>query len=398
VNLLEQTTYKKRIFLSSPHMSGKELKYIKEAFDTNWIAPLGPNVDAFESEIAEYVGASEAVAVSSGTAAIHLALSLLGVGYGDKVFCSSLTFIASANPIIYQGADPIFIDSEPETWNMSPQALQRAFNDAIKDGILPKAVIVVNLYGQSAKMEEITAICNQYDVPIIEDAAESLGAMYKGQASGTFGKFGVFSFNGNKIITTSGGGMLISDDREALQRARFIATQARDVAPHYQHSQIGYNYRLSNILAGVGRAQLEVLEDRIIARRAIFQRYYDELSILPGFTFMPELRDTFSNRWLTALTINEEEAGISITEILSALSEENIEARPVWKPLHLQPVFKDRKYYPHNEQESVSENLFINGLCLPSGSNMTDEDLETVIHHIKLTLSKSKEKVDMYST
>ncbi|MGG7620219.1 DegT/DnrJ/EryC1/StrS family aminotransferase [Bacillus coreaensis] len=395
---MSQTTYKKRIFLSSPHMSGKEHKYINEAFETNWIAPLGPNVDAFEAEIAQYVGASEALAVSSGTAAIHLALSLLGVGKGDKVFCSSLTFIASANPIIYQGAEPIFIDSEPETWNMSPQALERAFHDAIKDGILPKAVIVVNLYGQSAKMEEISAICNDFGVPIIEDAAESLGAMYKGKASGTFGKFGVFSFNGNKIITTSGGGMLVSNDRESLQKARFLATQARDTAPHYQHSQIGFNYRLSNILAGIGRAQLEVLEERIAARRAIFQRYYDELSNFPGFTFMPELKDTYSNRWLTALMINEKEAGISVTEILSSLSEENIEARPVWKPLHLQPVFEGRKYYPHTEQESVSETLFNNGLCLPSGSNMTEADIETVIYHIKQTVIKRKERADMFRT
>ncbi|MEH7129322.1 aminotransferase class I/II-fold pyridoxal phosphate-dependent enzyme [Neobacillus drentensis] len=373
-------------------MSGNELKYINEAFETNWIAPLGPNVDAFEAEVAQYVGASEVVAVSSGTAAIHLALLLLGVGMGDKVFCSSLTFIASANPIIYQGAEPVFIDSEPETWNMSPQALERAFCDAIKNGPLPKAVIVVNLYGQSAKMEELSAICNKYGVPIIEDAAESLGAMYKGKASGTFGKFGVFSFNGNKIITTSGGGMLVSDDRESIQRARFLATQARDAAPHYQHSQIGFNYRLSNILAGIGRAQLEVLDERVAARRAIFQRYKNELSEIPGVTFMPELIDTFSNRWLTALTINEKVSGISVTEVLDALSEENIEARPVWKPLHLQPIFKERKYYPHNEQESVSETLFNSGLCLPSGSNMKDEDVETVIHHIKQTAIKRKER------
>jgi len=396
VKSLERTAYKKRIFLSSPHMSGKEQKYINEAFQTNWIAPLGPNVDAFEAEIARYVGASEAVAVSSGTAAIHLALSLLGIGNGDKVFCSSLTFIASANPIIYQGAEPVFIDSEPETWNMSPHALERAFSDSIKDGPLPKAVIVVNLYGQSAKMEEISAICNQYGVPIIEDAAESLGAMYKGKASGTFGKFGVFSFNGNKIITTSGGGMLVSDDREALKKARFLATQARDAAPHYQHSQIGFNYRLSNILAGIGRAQLEVLEDRIAARRAIFQRYYDELSNLPGFIFMPELIDTLSNRWLTALTINEKVAGISVTELLYALSEENIEARPVWKPLHLQPIFKERRYYPHNEQESVSEELFNKGLCLPSGSNMTTTDIESVIHHIKQSVNKRKDRAEYF--
>ncbi|WP_121665052.1 DegT/DnrJ/EryC1/StrS family aminotransferase [Metabacillus litoralis] len=378
-------------------MSGQELKYIEEAFKTNWIAPIGPNVDAFEKEIAQYVGANEALAVSSGTAAIHLALSLLGVTRDDKVFCSSLTFIASANPIIYQGAEPIFIDSEPETWNMSPNALQRAFQDAVKEGILPKAVIVVNLYGQSAKMDEIIGICNQYDVPIIEDAAESLGASYKGRASGTFGKFGIYSFNGNKIITTSSGGMLISDDCDALKKARFLATQARDDAPHYQHSQIGFNYRLSNILAGVGRAQLEVLEDRIESRRAIFERYLEELSTLPGFSFMPELEDTFSNRWLTALTINEEEAGVSVLDILTALSEEQIEARPVWKPLHLQPVFYGKKYYPHHELESISDKLFQNGLCLPSGSNMTDEDFERIINCIKQTVIKSKQKVEINS-
>lgn len=390
---LVETTYKKRIFLSSPHMSGNEQKYISEAFETNWIAPLGPNVDAFEKEIAHYVGAGEAVAVSSGTAAIHLALSLLEVGKDDKVFCSSLTFIASANPIVYQGAEPIFIDSEPETWNMSPQALERAFVDAVKDGRLPKAVIVVNLYGQSAKMDEITAICNYYQVPIIEDAAESLGSIYKGKASGTFGRFGIFSFNGNKIITTSGGGMLVSDDCRAIQKARFLATQARDAAAHYQHSQIGFNYRLSNILAGIGRGQLEVLEERIAARREIFQQYYDELAGLPGFQFMPEMTDTFSNRWLTALTINEEEAGVSVNEVLSRLEVENIEARPVWKPLHLQPVFNGRKYYQHNEQESISEDLFINGICLPSGSNMTDGDITTIIHCIKQTVLNRKERM-----
>ncbi|MBT2642195.1 aminotransferase class I/II-fold pyridoxal phosphate-dependent enzyme [Bacillus sp. ISL-41] len=392
---MEPVVQKKRIFLSSPHMSGNEGKYINEAFATNWIAPLGPNVDAFEEEIAHYVGASEAVAVSSGTAAIHLALSLLGVGNGDKVFCSSLTFIASANPIIYQGAEPIFIDSEPETWNMSPKALERAFEDSLMDGALPKAVIVVNLYGQSAKMDEILTICNKYGVPIVEDAAESLGAIYKGKFSGTFGKFGVFSFNGNKIITTSGGGMLISEDRAALQKARFLATQARDNASHYQHSQIGYNYRLSNILAGIGRAQLEVLEERVTTRRAVFQRYYNALSELPGFSFMPELQETYSNRWLTALTINEKESGISVSEMLKALSVENIEARPVWKPLHLQPIFKGRKYYPHDVGESVSENLFNNGLCLPSGSNMSEADIDSVIYYIKQSVSKRKEKVDM---
>ncbi|MGJ7911444.1 DegT/DnrJ/EryC1/StrS family aminotransferase [Neobacillus sp. LXY-1] len=370
---------KKRIFLSSPHMSGNEQKYVNEAFESNWIAPLGPNVDAFEKEIAQYVGVNEAVAVSSGTAAIHLALSLLGVQKGDRVFCSTLTFIASANPIIYQGAEPVFIDSEPETWNMSPNALEKAFSDSVKEGKLPKAVIVVNLYGQSARMDEIIAICDYYDVPIIEDAAESLGSSYKGKASGTFGKFGVYSFNGNKIITTSGGGMLVSDDAEALKRARFLATQARDPAPHYQHSQIGFNYRLSNILAGIGRGQLEVLDERVEQRRTIFNKYLEELSGLPGVHFMPELKETRSNRWLTAFTLNHQEAGLTVHDLLKVFADENIEARPVWKPLHLQTVFQQTKYFKHSEKESVSDRLFHNGMCLPSGSNMTEEDQWRVI-------------------
>ncbi|WP_142303775.1 aminotransferase class I/II-fold pyridoxal phosphate-dependent enzyme [Neobacillus soli] len=372
-------------------MSGNEQKYINEAFETNWIAPLGPNVDEFEKGIADYVGVNEAVAVSSGTAAIHLALSLLGVKNGDKVFCSSLTFVASANPIIYQGAEPVFIDSEPETWNMSPQALEKAFKDTSPEGI-PKAVIVVNLYGQSAKMDEILSICNRYSVPVIEDAAESLGSTYKGRASGTFGKFGIYSFNGNKIITTSGGGMLISNDTEVLRRARFLATQARDPAPHYQHSTIGFNYRLSNILAGVGRAQLHVLENRVEARRLIFKRYYQELAHFTGIYFMPELKNTHSNRWLTALTINEQETGISVKELLQILIEENIEARPVWKPLHMQPIFEGVKYYPHNERENISEHLFENGLCLPSGSNMTEEDQYRVINCIKKAINQVNDK------
>ncbi|MEH7419503.1 aminotransferase class I/II-fold pyridoxal phosphate-dependent enzyme [Neobacillus drentensis] len=364
-------------------MSGNELSYIRDAFDTNWVAPLGPNVDSFEKEIADYVGANEAVAVNSGTAAIHLALSLLEVKKGDKVFCSSLTFIASANPIIYQGAEPIFIDSEPETWNMSPQALKKAFNQAVSEEKLPKAVIVVNLYGQSAKMDEIISICNEYNVPIIEDAAESLGSTYKGKASGTLGKLGIYSFNGNKIITTSGGGMLVSDDSDLLRKARFLATQARDPAPHYQHSQIGFNYRMSNILAGIGRAQLQVLDYRVHARQSIFKKYFLELSQLPGFYFMPELKETISNRWLTALTIDESESGVLVKELLNALSEENIEARPVWKPLHLQPVFQGAQFYQHSQEECVSEFLFENGICLPSGSNMTDDDLMRVIQCIK---------------
>jgi pyridoxal phosphate-dependent aminotransferase EpsN len=373
-------------------MSGNEQKYINDAFETNWIAPLGPNVDQFEKELARYVGVNESVAVSSGTAAIHLALSLLKVNKGDKVFCSSFTFIASANPIIYQGAEPIFIDSEPETWNMSPQALERAFQDAVKEGQLPKAVIVVNLYGQSAKMDEILAICAHYDVPIIEDAAESLGSLYKGKPSGTFGKFGVYSFNGNKIITTSGGGMLVSNEVESLHKARFLATQARDQAPHYQHSELGYNYRLSNILAGIGRAQLEILEERVVARRRIFERYYEELAHLPGINFMPELAQTRSNRWLTALTIDEKASGVSVQQLLEVLVAENIEARPVWKPLHLQPVFYGMKYYSHHNKQSISEQLFTKGICLPSGSNMNEEDQMRVINCFKELFKQNRLK------
>lgn len=377
---------KSRIFLSPPHMSGKELTYINEAFETNWIAPLGPNVDAFEKEIANYVGANEAVALSSGTAAIHLALSILGVKKDDIVFCSSLTFIASANPIVYQGATPVFIDSEPDTWNMSPLALERALEDAFYHGKLPKAVIVVNLYGQSAKMDQLLSICNHYQVPIIEDAAESLGSKYKGRPSGTFGTFGVYSFNGNKIITTSGGGILISDNIEALQKARFLATQARDQAPHYQHSEIGYNYRMSNILAGVGRAQLEVLDDRVEKRRKVFERYYQELADIPGISFMPELDDTLSNRWLTALTIDKKVTGVSVHELLHQMALENIEARHVWKPLHLQPIFKENLFYVHHAEVNVSEQLFESGICLPSGTNMSEDDQLRVIDTLKNTL------------
>lgn len=386
---------KSRIFLSPPHLSGNEAKYMQEAIETNWIAPLGPNVDAFEKELADYVGVNGAVAVSSGTAAIHLALSLLEVGKGDTVFCSSLTFVASANPILYQGAEPVFIDSEPDTWNMSPKALERALRDAKLQGRLPKAVIVVNLYGQSAKMDEIVSFCNEYEVPIIEDAAESLGATYKGIPSGTLGKFGVYSFNGNKIITTSGGGMLVSNDLEALNRARFLATQARDFAPHYQHSTMGYNYRMSNVLAGIGRGQLEVLEERVQARRSVFSKYLVELGHLPGIYFMPELKGTKSNRWLTALTIDEREAGVSVKEILDLMDNENIEARPVWKPLHLQPLFRGMKYFSHQETYSVSDQLFESGICLPSGSNLTNEELNRIVDCIK-SLNLGCEKVQQY--
>lgn len=373
--------------MSSPHMSGAEQHYINEAFATNWIAPLGPNVDAFERELADYVGSKGGAAVSSGTAAIHLALRLLDVKEGDRVFCSSLTFVASANPIRYQGAEPVFIDSEPESWNMSPQALARALADAKRQGRLPKAVIVVHLYGQNADLDQIMALCEAYRVPVIEDAAESLGSTYKGRASGTFGKFGVYSFNGNKIITTSSGGMLVSNDEAALERARFLASQSRDPAVHYQHSELGYNYRMSNILAGVGRAQLKVLEERVQARRAIFNRYYDELNQLPGVRFMPEPIHSRSNRWLTAFTL-EEGARTTPAALLYALAEENIEARPVWKPLHLQPLFAGTDYYPHSEEESVSERLFNTGICLPSGSNMSEGDVAAVIHSVKRGMNR----------
>lgn len=383
-------TNKKRIYLSPPHMSGNEMAYIQDAFDTNWIAPLGPHVDAFEKEIASHVGLVDAAAVSSGTAAIHLALRLLDVVEGDTVFCSSLTFVASANPIVYLGATPVFIDSEPETWNMSPQALERALYEAAHIGKLPKAIIVVNLYGQSAKMDEIVALCKLFHVPIIEDAAESLGSTYKGRASGSFGKYGVYSFNGNKIISTSGGGMLVSNDVDGLNKARFLATQARDYALHYQHSQMGYNYRMSNILAGVGRAQLAVLEERVVARRVVFERYDRGLAHLPGIQFMPELANTRSNRWLTALTVDAKESGVSVETLIERLAEENIEARLVWKPLHMQPLFEGIAYYPHSDNDNVSERLFQSGLCLPSGSSMTEEEQDRVIICIQKSILKAK--------
>ncbi len=372
-----------RIYLSAPHMSGREQVFIQQAFESNWIAPLGPNVDGFEQELAEYVKVSAASAVSSGTAAIHLALCLLGVSSGDSVFCSSLTFVASANPILYMGAEPVFIDSEPDTWNMSPEALEIALREAAASNRLPKAVIVVNLYGQSAKMDEIVQLCDAYKVPIIEDAAESLGSTYKGKASGTLGTFGVYSFNGNKIITTSGGGMLISNDEEAICKSRFLATQARDPAVHYQHSVLGYNYRMSNVTAGIGRAQLAVLDERVAARRAIFDRYVQALGDLPGVTFMPELEDTYSNRWLSTLTIDEKQAGVSIAQIIDTLAAVNIEARPVWKPLHLQPLFNGAKFYEHPELGAVSERLFQEGLCLPSGSGMSETDQNRVIDTVQ---------------
>lgn len=372
-------------------MSGREQQYIGEAFDSNWIAPLGPHIDAFEEELAQFVGCKEAAAVSSGTAAIHLALRLLEVGEGDTVCCQSFTFVATANPIRYLGASPIFIDSEPDTWNMSPEALERALDKCSRAGKLPKAVIVVHLYGGMAKMEEITRICRNYRVPLVEDAAESLGSTYRGKQSGTFGKFGIFSFNGNKIITTSGGGMLVSDE-EDLGKARFLATQGRDIAPHYQHSQMGYNYRMSNVLAGIGRAQLEVLNERVDARRAVFDRYVEWLSDVEGIAFMPELPGTRSNRWLTAMTIVSDQAESKRNELLKELASVNVEARPLWKPLHLQPLFAGVPFYSHEEGlGAVCERLFRIGICLPSGSAMTEEEQQRVVDVIRTVLASANQ-------
>lgn len=376
-----------RLYLSPPHLGEWERLLVEEAFRDNWIAPLGPHVDAFEQEVAQYTGCRGALALSSGTAAIHLALKLLDVAEGDTVFCSSLTFVASANPILYQKAIPIFIDSEPESWNMSPQALERALHDAHLARKLPKAVIVVNLYGQSSDMGPIRDLCQRYGVPVVEDAAESLGATYKGKASGTFGEFGIFSFNGNKIITTSGGGMLVSDNREALDKARYWATQARDPARHYQHSETGYNYRMSNVLAAIGRGQFKVLEERIRQRRNVFDFYYKRLAEIEGVTFMPEASFGQSTRWLTALTVDPDRTGVSSSDIVDFLASHNIEARPVWKPLHLQPLFRHCFYYPHTETSSVSDRLFECGLCLPSGSQMTENDqirvIDLIAHSLK---------------
>ncbi|MES2236491.1 MAG: aminotransferase class I/II-fold pyridoxal phosphate-dependent enzyme [Pseudomonadota bacterium] len=384
IDILDRKVIDEQILLSTPHIGSAERAFVEEAFRTNWIAPLGPNVDAFERELADLVGVRHAAALSSGTAAIHLALVLLGVTRGDRVFCSSLTFAASANPIVYQGAEPVFIDSDRESWNMSPQALEKAFSTARKEGWLPKAVIVVDLYGQSADMDSLLPICDRYGVPIVEDAAESLGATYKGKASGTFGKLSVFSFNGNKIITTSGGGMLVSDDQQLIEKARFLATQARDPAPHYEHTQIGFNYRMSNILAGVGRGQLKVLNDRVEARRAVFKAYQDAFADIPEIKWMPEPEWSYSTHWLTACTISPE-MGITSAQLLKRLAGELIEGRPLWKPMHLQPVFKHCRYFSHDE-ESVSERIFKQGLCLPSGSNMTELQIARVVATIRKAL------------
>ncbi|WP_300454574.1 aminotransferase class I/II-fold pyridoxal phosphate-dependent enzyme [Accumulibacter sp.] len=377
VEVLDRKEIDTQILLSTPHMGDTERDYVEEAFRTNWIAPLGPNVDAFERELAEKVGARHAAALSSGTAAIHLGLRILGVGQGDRVFCSTLTFAASANPIVYQGAEPVFIDSDDSSWNMSPLALERAFEAARKEGWLPKAVIVVSLYGQSADMDPLMSLCERYGVPILEDAAESLGATYKGRASGTFGRIGVYSFNGNKIITTSGGGMLVSDDADVVAKARYLSTQARDPAPHYQHSEIGFNYRMSNILAGVGRGQLRVLDQRVESRREVFASYRTALADIPVITWMPEPDWSYSTHWLTACTISAA-AGITRLELMQRMAAELIEVRPLWKPMHLQPVFAGCRYFTAGS-DSVADRLFDQGLCLPSGSNMPSDHVDRVV-------------------
>lgn len=425
----------KRIYLSSPHMGGHELDYVNDAFDKNWIAPLGENVNKFEKDLQEYTGRKQAAVVTSGTAAIHLGLILCGVKPGDEVICQSFTFAASANPIVYQGATPVFVDSESDTWNMDPDLLEEAIisrlqvddedkfpadplttdapagssanpapvRQTVSGGQtkLPKAIVVVHLYGMPAKMDRILQIAAKYDIPVIEDAAESLGSVYKDRKCGSLGNLSVLSFNGNKIITTSGGGALLGDDEKLIQKSRFLATQARDDAPHYQHSEVGYNYRMSNIVAGIGRGQMKVLDERVEARRANHQFYFDNLGkswlqdsmkekmngVSPtGIYFLKEPEDVYSNRWLTAVIVNPDEmGGITREDIRIELEKENIECRPLWKPMHMQPLYESYPFYGNG----VSEMLFEYGLCLPSGSNMTDEDRNRVLKAIKKVLGGS---------
>ena len=378
-----------KIWLSSPHIGNNELQYVNEAFATNWIAPLGPHVNAFEQGLQLETQTKHAAALSSGTSALHLALILLGVKAGDTVFCQSITFSASANPIAYQGAFPVFIDSELDTWNMDPLLLRTALEEAKQNGKLPKAIIPVHLYGMPAKMAEILSIANEYYVPVIEDAAEALGSSIDNKPCGSFGDFGVLSFNGNKIITTSGGGALLSENAEMIEKARFLATQARDSAPHYQHSQIGYNYRMSNVLAGIGRGQLEVLNDRVAARKNNFERYKQYFSKHNSagfnFQFQEEPDGYYSNRWLTCILVDPtKNNGLTREEIRLEMDEENIETRPLWKPMHQQPVFASSKSYLNG----VSDKLFENGLCLPSGSNLTEEEFERIFNCLDKIFSK----------
>ena len=378
----------KRIYLSPPHIGSAELELVQEAFASNWVAPLGPHVDAFEKEFAAMIGVPYAAALSSGTAALHLALKGVGVRPGDEVFCSTLTFSASANPIVYEGGKPVFIDSERASWNMNPELLREELAACARRGRLPKAVIVVDLYGQGADYDRILEVCSRYEVPVIEDAAEALGATYKGTPVGAFGRCATFSFNGNKIITTSGGGMLVSTDRSIIENAKFLATQARDPAPHYQHSTIGYNYRMSNILAAIGRGQLRVLPDRVAARRCNFASYKKNLGNLPGIAFQPQVSQGEPNRWLTCILIDPARFGATREEVRHALEAEQIEARPAWKPLHLQPVFA--KYRVRGG--AVASEIFDKGLCLPSGSNLEQGDLERVCGVIRHCFEKSKKE------
>lgn len=376
-----------KIWLSSPHMGGTEQTYVNDAFATNWIAPLGPHVNGFEQDLANYTGSAHAAALSSGTAALHLALIMLGVQPGDEVICQSMTFSASANPIAYLGAIPVFIDSEEDTWNMCPIMLRVAVLDRIRKGKKPKAIIPVHLYGMPAKMNEINAIGEEFDIPVIEDAAEALGSTLNDKAMGTFGLMGILSFNGNKIITTSGGGALISDHEGYIKKSRFLATQARDDAPHYQHSEIGYNYRMSNVCAAIGRGQMEVLNERVAKRRANFDFYQQFFSAADGISFLPEPEDHYSNRWLSTILIDPVlTEGITREKIAADLALENIESRPLWKPMHLQPIFANCPFYG----TGVAEALFANGLCLPSGSNLSNETLERVAEHIATSLNLVK--------
>jgi dTDP-4-amino-4,6-dideoxygalactose transaminase len=366
-------------------MGGKEQEFVKEAFDTNWVAPLGPNVDGLEQDLVAFTNSKHAAALSSGTSAIHLSLIMLGVGPGDYVLCQSFTFSASANPIVYQGAIPVFIDSEEDTWNMNPVLLEQAIKELIAKGEKPKAIIPVHLYGVPAKMIDIMAIAVKYNIPVVEDAAEALGSHIYEKACGTFGQLGVLSFNGNKIITTSGGGALISESEEHIKKARFLATQARDNAPHYQHSQIGYNYRMSNICAGIGRGQMLVLNDRVNQRRSNFEFYKSSFANVAGISFVNELPGYFANRWLTCILVDPHKTGRKTREdIRIELEKENIECRPLWKPMHLQPVFEKYPFYG----DGTSEKLFEQGLCLPSGSNLSPDDLIRVVKAIKVVLNK----------
>lgn len=374
----------KRIYLSSPHMGGTEQKYVNEAFETNWIAPLGPNVNEFEKVVTNYVGVKDGAALTSGTAAIHLALKAVGVKKDDLVFCSSLTFAASCNPIIYEGAIPVFIDSEPDSYNMSPKALEKAFKYCEEINKMPKAVIIVNLYGQSADMYPLMELCKKYNVQIIEDAAESLGATYDGKKSGTFGDYGVFSFNGNKIITTSGGGMLVSNNEEAIEKVRFWSTQARENKSYYEHKELGFNYRMSNIVAGIGRGQMEVLEERIEKKKEIFTLYKEAFKEISQLEMAKEMDYGQSNYWLSIMTIDEK-SEVRPKDIIEVLENNNIEARHIWKPMHMQPYYKEYKFFNHNDEneESVSEKVFRKGICLPSDTKMTIKEQKKVINLIK---------------